>query len=54
MKRQQERRAKVFRPGKTREDAMPTGQRPRVQAAELRREKPNHMRGAPANRTERV
>lgn len=30
---------KVYRPGKTQEDRMSTGERPRVQAAQLRRER---------------
>lgn len=37
---------KVYRPGKTQEDRMPTSLRPRVEAAEARRGKPNHMRAA--------
>jgi len=35
---------KVFRPGKTQEDRMPVGQRPRVEAANNRAKQPNHMR----------
>ena len=34
----QKRQPNVFRPGKTREDRMPVGERPRVAAAQQRRE----------------
>jgi hypothetical protein len=34
----------IFRKGKTREDRMPVGSRPRVEAAQKRRERPSKMR----------
>jgi hypothetical protein len=36
----------IFRKGKTYEDRLPVGERPRIEAAKKRRARPSHLRGA--------